>query len=95
MKKKKSWMLVLTYVISIFLLQACDFNLGQSGSSGSDTSLEGSWEITEAKNPDGSEYKGEVTIENLKDNVYKVTWNVGNTTYDGVAFQEGNDLYVG
>jgi hypothetical protein len=53
---------------------------------------EGAYDV-EGRNPDGKSYKGKVEIEKDGDK-YHVSWNVGDSAYDGTGTLEGNLLTV-
>jgi hypothetical protein len=50
----------------------------------------GSYDV-KGQNPDGSQYTGSVTVKRTGD-TFKVTWQVGNTRYDGTGI--GNEKFL-
>lgn len=61
------------------------------------TNIEGIWNISEGKNPDGEEYTGtlEIKATGTVDNLYNVTWKTSAGTYNGLGLYENGRLFVG
>ncbi|GIX41586.1 MAG: hypothetical protein KatS3mg129_1319 [Leptospiraceae bacterium] len=57
------------------------------------TGIEGLYRV-EGKNPDGTEYRGNVTITKIGENQYKLHWKILNDEFEGTGKLEGKILTV-
>ena len=63
-----------------------------------ESTIEGSWTITEAKTPNDDEYGGTLDISAAAgeaENLYELSWETSAGSYSGLGFLEGDRLLVG
>lgn len=65
-------------------------NPGSTGSSSTSGDLSGTYTVN-GTGADGKTYQGEVVVTK-RDEVYQMSWKIGEESYDGVAVQSGNTL---